>query len=98
MAIGRNYRIEFETCIRRLNQSRERTLNSKIQDKHEHLIKPLRGSNKRKSKDQPKVKPKKHPRSDADDLVPLGVNYTYNNISPSTLIFFLVLTFSILYF
>lgn len=86
MAIGRNYRVEFERRIRSLNQSRERTLSSKIQDEHEHLIKPLQESKKRKSKNEPKVKPKKHPRSGADDLVPLGVNY--NNILPS--IFFLV--------
>lgn len=80
MAIGRNYRIEFERRIRNLNQSRERTLSSKIQDEHEHLIKPLQENKKRKCKDESKVKSKNHPRLNADNLVPLGVNY--NNILP----------------
>lgn len=75
MSIGRNYRLELEKRLRKINQTRENTLSLKILDEHGHLLKPPISlcSKKRKSNDEFNIKIKKNNKS-SDGVVPLVVN------------------------
>lgn len=72
MSIGRNYRLELEKRLRKVNQSREKTKSLKILDDHRHLIKPPINSmnNKNKKKDEIDTKSKSKKSS---GVVPLMV-------------------------
>lgn len=71
MSIGRNYRLDLEKRLRKINKSREKTLNLKILDEQSHLIKPpiMIKSKKSKLKDKPDTQIYKSP-----GVVPLMVN------------------------
>lgn len=75
MSIGRNYRLELEKRLRKINQTRENTLSMKILDEHGHIIKPpiSLSAKKRKLNDKVNTKNKNNNKS-SDGVVPLVVN------------------------
>lgn len=76
MSIGRNYRLELEKRLRKINQTRENTLSLKILDEYGHIIKPpvSLSTKKRKLNDKSNIKSKNNNKS-SDGVVPLVVNY-----------------------
>lgn len=82
MSIGRNYRLELEKLLRKVNQSRENTLSSKILDEHCHLIKRPDISNiKCKTKVISNTKTKTYKSSGVVPLIVWLVNNLVYNFS-----------------
>lgn len=74
MSIGRNYRLDLEKCLRKINKSREKTLNLKILDDHSHMIKSTISTKSKKCK----LKDKLDVQIDnSPGVVPLMVNRIY---------------------
>lgn len=72
MSIGRNYRLELEKRLRKINQSRENTLSLKILDDHSHLIKNPNSHRSKKMKYD--LSMKKTENNISSGVVPLVVN------------------------
>lgn len=72
MSIGRNYRLELEKHLRKINQSREQTISLKILDDHSQLINnPNSYKSKRMKYD---MSAKKVENNISSGVVPLVVN------------------------
>lgn len=72
-SIGRNYRLELEKRLRKINQSREKTSSLKIMDEHGHLMKTPVLSIKKKCGSTNKPSAKVDKNKSSAGVVPLMV-------------------------
>lgn len=82
MSIGRNYRLELEKLLRKINRSREHRLSLKILDEQHHLIRPLGVVDAKihePNADKPKMKTKIN-RTSTAGVVPLMVSHNFYEI------------------